>query len=53
MNKLKCININVMDANHLSIHVDIIYQSMNIIHIALIHSACSKVLTREEDYNSA
>jgi hypothetical protein len=53
MNKLKCININVMDTSHLSIHVDVIYKSMNKIHITLIPLACSKVLTREEDYNSA
>jgi hypothetical protein len=42
-----------MDTNNLFIHVNIIYKSMNKIHITLIHLACSKVLTRERDYNSA
>jgi hypothetical protein len=34
-------------------HVNIIYKSMNIIHITLIPLACSKVLTRKRNYNSA
>jgi hypothetical protein len=42
-----------MDTNHLFIHVNIIYKSMNRIRITLITSACSNVLTRERDYNSA